>query len=76
MTFLYLPVEQTLFTEELGAYRSFGLHVLRDFDGSNQEITFFQDVSTDRALIEQLSVLLNKLQLDPIHIRDIIEDFG
>lgn len=76
MTFLYLPVEQTLFTEELGSYRSFGLRILQDLGGSNQEIMFLQDVSPDRASIEHLSGLLNELQLDPIHIGDIIEDFG
>lgn len=36
---------------------------------------FFHDISTNKEDIVNLISLCNKLQLDPIHIRDVIDDF-
>lgn len=40
----YLPIQNEVFSPEIGKYQTFGLRVLRIQDGKDQEIMIFSDV--------------------------------
>ncbi len=55
------------------AHIGYGISVT-DID-SNGEIAKIEDISTSKEDIEKLVALCNSLQLSPLHIQDVIEDF-
>ena len=70
----YLPIQNEVFSPEIGKYRTFGLRVLRIQDGKDQEIMIFSDVSTDFLFTLRLASLLAEKQLDPLHLLDVLSD--
>ena len=67
----YVPVEQTLKTEEHQSYVTFGISVRTVED----EVTFISDLSTDFEAVSRLAELCTEQELDPVHLSDVIEDF-
>ena len=53
-------------------YTGYGICVENTATGESRS---FKDISVRRKEIEELSDRCNRLQLDPIHIEDIIDDF-
>ena len=69
--FRYLLMQERLTNPELGAYETFGIRIV---DGTNAEIRVISDISLDQNVVLQLCENCNLLELDPIHIDDLIED--
>ena len=67
----YVPVPETLLTEDNESYVTYGLSVRTVED----EIAFVSDVSTDFEEVSRLADLCTEQELDPIHIGEVIEDF-
>ena len=53
-------------------YTGYGICVKNMSTGESRS---FSDISVSRKDIEELSDRCNRLQLDPIHIEDVIDDF-
>ena len=53
------------------SYKGYGIRVQ---NVKTKQVDSYFDVSVNRAEVERLARLCNKLQLDPIHIEDVIED--
>ena len=70
----YLPIQNEVFSPEIGTYQTFGLRVLRMQDGKDQETMIFSDISTDFLFILRLASLLTEKQLDPLHLLDVLSD--
>lgn len=70
----YLPIQNEIFSPEIGKYRTFGLRVLRVQDGEDQEIMILPDVSTDFSFTLRLASLFTEKQLDPLHLLDVLYD--
>lgn len=70
----YLPIQNEIFSPEIGKYRTFGLRVLRTRDGEDQEIMILPDVSTDFSFTLRLASLFTEKQLDPLHLLDVLYD--
>ncbi len=68
---LYLPYEESMCTDECGAYITFGIDA---YDGNGHEIAAVPDVSVSRPLVASLCDTFTKQQVDPIHLHDVIED--
>ena len=49
--FLYLPVEQSLRSAHLGAYRSFGIAAFECTVQGNRQVAFLPDVSPDESAV-------------------------
>lgn len=49
-------------------YRTYGIAV------EGQSVPCFQDVSTDKLFVDAIVKLINELGLDPIHLKDVLED--
>ena len=67
----YVPVQETLTTDELGTYVTYGLSVR----AVEEEIAFISDVSTEFEEIQHLANVCTEKQLDPDHLSDVLEDF-
>ena len=67
----YVPVQETLTSDELGTYVTYSVSV----QTVSEEIAFVRDVSTDFEEIRQLTEKCTEQQLDPVHLDDLIEDF-
>ncbi len=50
--------------------RTFGLRTT-DLDGTPVELN---DISTDRIFVEELAHLFEREMLEPVHLRDVVED--
>ena len=72
MRYLYVTFEQQLFSEEVGYYRIYGIQCRTAV--SEETLAVFQDVSTDRLLMEELARRCTQGQLSPIHLMDVILD--
>ena len=53
-------------------YKGYGICVKNTQTGESRR---FCDISTRRSEVEALSERCNRLELDPIHIDDVIDDF-
>ena len=67
----YLPYEESMCTDECGAYITFGIVA---YDGSCREIAAVPDVSTSEPFVRSLCDTFTKNQVDPIHLYEVIED--
>jgi len=66
----YQAKREVVFNEEIGTYTTYGIVV------SEKGKTLFEihDVTTSEKEIEKFCLLCNRLELDPIHIYEAIED--
>lgn len=72
--FRYLPIESELSAPGIGPYCTFGLRVIRVRNGRGEEVICLPDVSTDSSFVQRLADTLNREQLSPIHLPDVLED--
>ncbi len=68
--FQYEVIEENFEDSELGTYTSYGIIAMRD----GEKLFCVSDMSLRRELVSELVKLCNELQLDPIHLYDVIED--
>ena len=66
----YITVEEQLEHPDIGTYTSYGIKAMKGSD----EIEFVSDVSVDRPFVDELARCCTDLQLDPIHLFDVVED--
>ena len=53
----------------------FGIAAVEEYDGVTTILESISDISTDIEPIERLVEVCNNLQLDPIHLQDVVTDF-
>ena len=61
-----------------GTYESvqtFGIALFAKRENCSVLIKAIPDLSTDQIAVEKLAYLCNELQLDPIHLDDVLDDF-
>ena len=68
--YVYTAERQSLHSEELGGYESYGIRVTLN----GAEVGFVGDVSTERELVNTVCALCNEHQLAPEHLPEITED--
>ena len=70
----YVLTQTAFFFEDVSNV-GFGIAYVEVQDGIPIVLESTPDLSADRASIEKLVKLCNELELDPIHIKDVIYDF-
>ncbi|MBQ7032560.1 MAG: hypothetical protein IJN25_02700 [Clostridia bacterium] len=68
----YIVQENSVETEELGAYTTYGLQI---WDETGTCIWSETDVTTEKERLLQFADLCNTLQPSKAHMNEIIEDF-
>ena len=53
----------------------FGIAAVEEYDGVTTILESISDISTYIEPIERLVKVCNNLQLDPIHLQDVVTDF-
>lgn len=67
----YKVISETLLSEILGSYETFGTAV---FDSSNNQVMKISDISTDCDKVLDIAKKCNDGNLDEIHLLNVIED--
>ena len=73
--YLYIPKREHLYSAEAGSYISYGINVFHEKDQYSTPIASISDVSIDFDSVSNLCKLCTKMQLEPIHLWDVAEDF-
>ena len=73
--FLYLPVKQQLYQEDLGKYISYGIAAWKLPTLRPAPCIFISDVTPDRRAAVHLCRQCTVGQLDPRQLKDVVEDF-
>ena len=60
---------------DCGNTRSYGIALVAEYDGSCEVLLSFVDLSRNSYAVDILVERCNRLQLDPIHLPDVIDDF-
>ncbi|MDD6188113.1 MAG: DUF6514 family protein [Clostridiales bacterium] len=70
----YYAVKESLYREEIGAYTAYGIGVF-EYDGDEKKtLQYIPDVFLDEDKAEQLVDMCNRLQLEPVHLLNVVED--
>ncbi len=72
--YLYQTYEEKLNHVDIGSYTGFGIIVLFVSEDSEEELFRVSDISVDKSVVDNMSELYTQVQLEPIHIYDVIED--
>lgn len=70
--FIYKVVEENLRNSELGSYIAYGISVY--LRATNVILISISDIFLERNKAEKLVELCNKNGLEPIHLREVVED--
>ena len=54
---------------------TYGIACVEEDNGHAELVAQISDISTNQEKMEELVKLCNKMQLSPIHLRDIVDDF-
>lgn len=73
-TFQFLAVEEHLSSPELGEYISYAIRAWTPTPDGCAEAAYISDVSCDAAFAAALAERCTRLQLDPVHLLDVILD--
>lgn len=66
----YRVIEENLQNSEFGSYVAYGISVCDE----DIILNYISDVFTEKERAEKLVKLCNKNGLDPIHLREVVED--
>lgn len=72
--YLFLPVAQRLYSEDLGSYQTFGIRAFSAGADVRREAAFVPDVSIDEAFVCALARRCTVLGLSPEHLWDVVRD--
>ena len=71
----YIVVKEMLHTPELGRYESFGIQVLCRTPNGWAPGVAVSDVSLDATVVETLTQLCTREQLDPVQLSEVVLDW-
>lgn len=69
---VYTVISEQIRSSVLGVYSSYGIAVI---DKTGKTVRTVHDITCDRAALEKLVLLCNRLELAPCHLDDVIDDF-
>ena len=74
MPLRYVSVEQSLYAEEIGEYRTFGIQCWA-YDAKKEKLLFtINDISCNRIWVERLARMCTSGNLAPHHLVDVVLD--
>lgn len=71
---VYQVVKETLRSQEIGTYQTFGVGAYRSCQERLKRVALVSDVFLEQEAAERFVKRCNQLQLDPSHLLDVIED--
>lgn len=74
MKIVYFPYESIGRLPEIGKYITYGIRGMRKRSHGWACEVDIEDISTDGHFVRCLAETCTRMELDPIHLRDVIED--
>lgn len=74
MSTLYYSFEKLLYTTDIGQYTGYGIRALRQDSGNWKCVDEIVDISCEEKTVKRLAKWCTELELDPIHLYDVVED--
>lgn len=74
MRFLYRIFEEMAITSDGEKHKTYGIRAYRKDAKQWVCDAFVEDISSDMYLVMQLAESCTRLELDPVHLRDVVED--
>lgn len=68
MAYHYVLVKQELYNTDVGSYIGYGIGLENNTD------VFVGDIRSDLGFVSNIAAVLNKYQVAPAHLFDVIED--
>ena len=72
--FEYIPIEEDLFSQEIGGYKSFSIKVFLVVE-DKYEIGIASDVSDDYAVVNMIVSFCNTRQVSPLDLYETVTHF-
>lgn len=70
----FYTVKESLYREEVGSFTAYGIGVCENNPCKRETLEYIPDVFLDKQKAERFVVMCNRLQLDPLHLLDVVED--
>ena len=70
----FYTVKESLYSEDVGSFIAYGIGVCEKNESNRKTLEYIPDVFLDQHKAEQFVVMCNCLQLDPLHLSDVVED--
>ena len=73
----YSCVESEIESDEFGKVRTYGIEIriCANNESNPAHLLLISDISTDREKVQRLAELMTELQIHPVHVGNVIEDF-
>ena len=71
---IYQTVEETLWNPHVGTYKAFGICAYQMDKEEKQVMAHIPDVFFDQEAAQRLVDICNRLELDVVHLHDVVED--
>ena len=72
--FRYVIIQENVFSHDIGSFMSFGIQAVEEVAAARKVVARVSDISTDADFVQALADLCTNLQLDPIHLFDVVAD--
>lgn len=72
--FRYIKIQENMFSHDIGSFMSFGIQAVEEVATTRKVVAQVSDISTDADYVQALADLCTDLQLDPIHLFDVVAD--
>ena len=70
----YCVEKEILYNAQLGRYTSYGISVFLVEEKFREKLDYFSDVFLDEKKASDFVLLCNELELEPVHLAEVIED--
>lgn len=74
MKVVYFPYESVMRLPGVGKYITYGIRGMRKYPCGWACEADIKDISTDGHFVRCLAETCTRMELDPIHLRDVVED--
>ena len=74
MPYKYRVIKEHHSSVEIGKYESYGIAAFIQSGDSYKQAEYIQDISESADFVNALAVKFTEMQLEPIHLADVIED--
>lgn len=70
----FYTVKESLYSEEAGSFTAYGIGVCENDQCKKKILEYIPNIFLDKQKAEQLVAKCNRLQLDPLHLFNVVED--
>lgn len=70
----FYAAEELLYSEEIGSFTAYGIGACEKNECEKKKLIYISNIFLEKQKAEQLAAMCNRLQLSPLHLRNVVED--